>query len=270
MKVATYNIMSGGFTDYNSSSSVPERLKDIQGAVKEINADVVGLVDTFRWKDVFTDQDIMSLFGYPYVFHIDMDDTRVDKRIGLACLSRLPVREFKVVRLYNRNAIRVGMSESGRLIDIFVVYFDDISEETRLKEAMALTTTVSDNVSTLVIGDLNAIAPCDRALVKEGAAEFLAAEEHKNLSATIQPYIEQMLRAEVLPAFERAGFQIPVEPTSPTAFTRIHSFNMPKAVFPVDHILAKGEMVHGKRPLTSGIFKYASDHYPVIADIMTE
>ncbi len=62
MKVATYNIMSGGFTDYDYSLPHPTRLPLIQKAVKAINADFIALIDTFRWDELHSNNKIASMY----------------------------------------------------------------------------------------------------------------------------------------------------------------------------------------------------------------
>ena len=122
MKIAAYNIASGGFNSYDSLSDQPERLPLLQKVIKKIGADFIGLVDTFRWREVFTTNDLRKIFGYQNTFHININDQRVDERIGIAVLTNLPVKHFKSIRLKTRDCLKTQIDHQGKVIDIFTLY----------------------------------------------------------------------------------------------------------------------------------------------------
>jgi len=124
MRIASYNIMSGGFNSYTYGYSIPDRLYLLRKAIKLISADFIGLIDTFRWRDIYTEKDLKKLFGYKKVFYINMNDTRVDKNIGIVVMTNLPVNDFKNVRLYNRDCIKITLIEKKILIDVFTIYLN--------------------------------------------------------------------------------------------------------------------------------------------------
>jgi len=76
MRIASYNIMSGGFNSYNTTSAAPQRLPLLQKAIREIGADIIGLVDTYRWNEIYTEADLKRLFGYKYAYCINLNDER--------------------------------------------------------------------------------------------------------------------------------------------------------------------------------------------------
>jgi len=120
MKIASYNIMSGGFNDYNFNSLKPQRLDLLKKAIKEIDADFIGLIDTFKWKDIFRQQDLKKLFNYKKVFHINMDDVRVDKKIGLTVLTNFLNVKFKKVSLIpESNATILARSAKSVKLDSY-------------------------------------------------------------------------------------------------------------------------------------------------------
>lgn len=53
MKIVSYNILGGGFGSYDEEGSRPERLEALVRAIKSVKADVVALIDTYRWKKNF-------------------------------------------------------------------------------------------------------------------------------------------------------------------------------------------------------------------------
>ena len=96
MKIATYNIMSGGFGNYSSSiPKTPERLPLLKQALKTIGADFLGLVDTFHWRSTFLPEDLQKIFDYRCAFCIDLEDLdkdHPDRRFGgVPYLTNLPV-----------------------------------------------------------------------------------------------------------------------------------------------------------------------------------
>jgi len=110
MKIAAYNVMSGGFNTYTHEGNNPERLTLLQQVIKGIDADFIGLVDTFRWKEMFTTEDLKRLFDYKQAFHIDMDDDWVDKKIGIAILTNLKVRQFQKVRIKTTSSVKAEIN----------------------------------------------------------------------------------------------------------------------------------------------------------------
>lgn len=266
MRVATYNVMSGGFGDYTSSDLVPERLGLLQQAVKKIDADLIGLVDTFRWKELYSETDLSSWFGYPYVQHIDMNDTRVDKRIGLAILSREPIAEWHVVRAYNRNALQAMLMIDSVQTNVFLAYLDDLSEDTRLKEAAAIME-AAGSAAAVVMGDLNALTPVNVDGVRLEVAKYLGGSPGDQNVSILQPVVNEFLRAQVLPLFEKSGFNVYSNVSAPTALTSLHPLQM-SPVFPIDYIIPRGLQVKSTQVLKDPLFELASDHYPLVAQIL--
>jgi hypothetical protein len=72
MKVAVYNVASGGFNTYDSTADTPERLELLKEAVAAIDADIIGLTDTFRWAEVFTASQLQDTFNYPLVASLNL------------------------------------------------------------------------------------------------------------------------------------------------------------------------------------------------------
>jgi endonuclease/exonuclease/phosphatase family metal-dependent hydrolase len=245
MKIATYNIASGGFSSYNSPAQLPERLSLLKKAVATIDADVIGLTDTFRWRDIFTAADLQANFGYPHTYHIDMEDTRVNKLIGVAILSRYALHDIATIRLHNRNCIGASIAEpvTGKMVDFFVAYLDDISEATRVQQVQALVEAIRPNRPSVVMGDLNAIWPKHILAVRQKFEQFVASHpdfaKQPGYSEYVVPVIKQFYQASALPLLQRHGLQEGTSDLLSTALTQLHTYGMPEAIFPVDHILVK-------------------------------
>src|ERR1044071_8673670 len=107
MKIASYNIMSGGFDDYSRNHGTPQRLTLLQTAIKKIDADVIGLIDTFRWDEMYTESDLTTLFGYKYAYCINLNDERlrqIGHNNGLTLLSNVKINP-RTIQLSSRDAI---------------------------------------------------------------------------------------------------------------------------------------------------------------------
>ncbi len=269
MKIATYNIASGGFDTYDSTADIPQRLQLLQEAIATIDADIIGLTDTFRWKDTFTAQQLQQTFEYPYACHINLEDTRVDERIGAALLSRYPIRTFETIRLHNRNALQVALQVNTRtVLRVIVLYLDDLSEKTRQQQAQALLEYIPNQEPVVVLGDFNALWPQHVSWVKEQVTGFMS--EHSDFKnqphySALQATFDNLYQATVLPNLEQHGF---LGPSSllPTALTPLHPLGMP-CIFPVDHILVKNCTATGYDVPITALFDKASDHYPLLANL---
>ncbi len=277
MKIAAYNILAGGFNDYGSPAEKPERLALLQPAIQEIDADIIGLSDTFRWVNVFIEQDVKELFGYEYVSFINMNDVRVDKRIGVAVLSRIPVKYFETVRLATRDCIKAVVSIESKSIALYTAYLDDLAESVRVEQVQVLLGHIVEDkkqgIESIVMGDLNMLAPVDMNMRTRIFKDLFDAGIRIEEIFSDKPYyaaaIEELYKVEAMPLLSQAGLREPSGSENQlTAFTPIHDLHFPMPLFRLDHILhtqgvnSSEFLVH-----TGGIFEDASDHYPIACEI---
>lgn len=266
MKIATYNIASGGFTSYATNENPPSRLGQLQKAISTLDADVLGLTDTFRWQEHFSSDQLQQLFDYPYSYHINMNDTRVDKRIGVALLSRFPITAARAVRLNNRDAIQATLDTTWGNLVVFVLYLDDREEAVRYKQAQALIALLSDD-PTIVMGDFNAIWPEQAVGVDQAFKAFTdtqASFRARPDFADLVHVVGESCKAQVLPLLKAAGLQEWPKGALKTAFSPLHPTGLP-TIFPVDHILAKNYTLVNYSVARGPLYDKASDHYPLVA-----
>src|SRR3989344_2209161 len=95
MKITSYNLMSGGFNSYNSIDESPQRINLIRDAIKKSDADFVSLIDTFRWDQIYSVSRLRSMFNYPYVYFINLEDERVKQVRSL--LKKIGVRKHPII-----------------------------------------------------------------------------------------------------------------------------------------------------------------------------
>jgi len=276
MKIASYNIMSGGFNDYNFNSLKPQRLDLLKKAIKEIDADFIGLIDTFKWKDIFRQQDLKKLFNYKKVFHINMDDVRVDKKIGLTVLTNFLNVKFKKVSLITRNCIQAELKfPHNKTLDIFTIYLDDLSEDARLEQIQTLFNKINPN-PTIIMGDFNAINPKDIKQSKDNFKRFLKInpdfKKRKDFNSYFKPSFSNMLRVDVIPLILAKGLLDArgenLKDRQPTVFTPLSDLGENGMILTVDHTFCTSEIKTKKfKNYKKNLFKKASDHYPISVEI---
>ncbi len=273
MKIATYNISSGGFNDYSSNSQIPQRLDSLKKVIKYIDADFITLVDTFRWKELFSDKDLEQIFGYSHTFHIDMDDIRVDKRIGIAVLTNIDEITFHNIRLKTRNCIKSQILTKNDTVDIFSMYLDDVSEEVRQTQIDSLFTNLNYH-PTIVMGDMNCILKEEVEELRSGFSSFLKSNpeftETEMYDKYCIPALNQIFKATVLENVKSHGFVEAINEgkRKPTSLTKLHSWNMEKPIFRVDHIFHTKDIQSSDfKVLDDEMFEYVSDHYPIVCNV---
>lgn len=277
MKIAAYNILAGGFSSYSSAAGKPERLALLQQALREIDADVIGLSDTFRWVDVYTEQEVKELFGYEYVSFIDMNDVRVDKRIGVAVLSRVPVEQFETVRLATRDCIRAIVRMGDKRMAVYTAYLDDLAEKVRVEQVKVLLEHIAEDaqqgIASMVMGDLNMLTPEDAAKKQHGLDLLIEAGLDVEAVLMHDPYhkaaFDDLHAAQAMPLLRAGGLIEPLDAEGhATAFTKIHELHFPFPVLRLDHIVHTAGIVSSNFLVhQGGIFEEASDHYPISCQV---
>lgn len=277
MKIASYNIMSGGFRSYSKNLKFPERLDKVREAVRLIGADVICLIDTYRWTEIFTQNSIRQLFGYSNVYSITLEDKRL-QRLGhdncITVLSNIRNTEFETIRIHNRNAARARVKYGGKEISINCLYLEDLSESTRLLETEAFMKTLNKNMSAVLMGDLNCIYPADADMAFR---TFTAFFNNTPLIKGKSGYWDYMVNAAnelkkglVIPYITSHGFKDARglnsrEPTYPTGLSQLQ---MTK-ILAIDHMFYKGDLrFENFRIPSNAVFEAASDHYPICADLL--
>lgn len=261
MKVLSYNIMSGGFNSYSSKTDIPQRIDLLKKVIADIDADFVGLIDTFRWKEVFTQSDLRKHFGYENVFCIDMDDTRVDKRVGLTVLSKFEMK-CEMLRVHNRNCIKSTINGDERKYTIFTVYLDDLSEDTRLQEAESLLSQITRN-NTIIIGDLNTFSKSDLKFLPKNLERYFHKVE-PGLYKYLMGVLKEMKRGEVIELFQKAGFVNGMPTFRPTIPSKLFPGDFDSPIVRVDYVLhSKDVQINNAKVLISDILNKTSDHFPI-------
>lgn len=258
IKLASYNILSGCFENYEQSAKITSRFGDLQKALKAIDADFIGLIDTFKWKKTFSAEDLSEKFGYKNVFHIDMEDTRVGKEVGVAVMTNLDVKKFNVIRGYNRNYIKTVLSG----LTIYTCYLDDLSENTRLLEVKALLDKI--NSPAIIHGDLNSFTLEDLAIPNKIQEEFVVS--NPELTKKLDPVLNEMKRGEVVETLKTHGFIDSAKEFKPTMPSKLFPAVVKAPFIRVDYIFHTKDVFSDHAEVyTADLFDTVSDHYPISA-----
>ncbi len=278
MRVAAWNIQQGGFEHgYDEIGLVPERLPVIRDGVCKIGADTIGLIDTWRWAEIFSPAELCEYFGYTQAFPIDMHATRVrpsiDPRVGITVMTHDPAASMQAVWLGSRNCVRVSLSGMDRLAWIYFVYLDDVYEDARMDQArwLAGDTDAHPGARICVAGDLNALPPNSLGLLWQlgcavatsRPALWVANKTRGRVSYSITA-LGEIARAEVVPWLRKRGFSdLACSYGVASVATASPRIGILRFTAPVDRILTRTWPHSGYRIWTLP----GSDHRAVSADL---
>jgi len=256
--------MSGCYESYAQDAKLTARYELLKKAVKAVDADFVGLADTFKWKETFSPSDLRRDFDYKNIFLIDMEDTRVESNIGVAVMTNLDVQGFNTTRAFNRNCIETKLNG----LTVYTCYLDDISEDTRLFQIKSLLSQTAEPA--IIHGDLNTFSKEDLLTVDRISPSF--EEANPGLSAKLKPIIEDMRRCAVVDELTTCGFKDSAEkwmPTMPTKLFPATGVNEP--FLRVDYIFhTAGVFVEDLTVPKGDLFDEVSDHFPLVAAVTAE
>jgi len=256
----SYNIMSGCFDVYEDTSTLTERFENLKKSIKMIDADFVGLVDTFRWTDTFTKDSLEEHFGYKNNYIIDMNDERVGKKVGVTVMTNLDIVAFDTVTAFNRDYIRTTINLNSEKLSIYTTYLDDLSEDTRLEQISSLLEQVTH--PTIIHGDLNTFVKSD--VPKMLSSEKVFIEKNKEVAQKIIPIVNDMKRGEVIGKIEDAGLIDAFGVYDPTMPSHLFPADIEKPFIRVDYFFhSKKLKMESPKVHKEGIFDKTSDHYPI-------
>jgi endonuclease/exonuclease/phosphatase family metal-dependent hydrolase len=266
MKIASYNIMAGGFSDFRYDIPTPERLPKIQEAIRTVDADLIGLIDTFRWDELYTADDLKELFGYEYSYCINLNDDRLralGHNNGITVLTHISGCSFETVRIFSRDAVKVIVPSEVGDIHVFVIYLDDLSESVRMKQVEVLAKYLDASMKTIIMGDLNTFSPDDFPVLFPRLAKFF--QSQPEMEARLKPSLDENKKGEVIPFLEQRGLvDADMKNRETTAVTKLIGTPLVR----VDYALATEDAkINGFKVWKDQIFDEASDHYPISFEI---
>jgi len=267
MKILSWNIMSGGFNSYDSLAKTPDRLDLLVSTIKSIDADFVSLVDTHRWTEVFTKEDLIRLFGYENVYSVKLEDERLKVKghdNGVTVLTRLPVNKFETIRIFSRNAIKTSIEG----IDIFTTYLDDMSEDTRLQQCDSLLSQITGQTPTIITGDLNTIDEFDLVEAKNQIEKMFI--QHPEARA-MEPVLKEMMRGEVTKRIKEKGFIDMGKDGGNTVPSKLFPVKIDRPITRFDYGFCTPDITIDNFEVLRGVeFDQLSDHFPIEMSVRLE
>lgn len=268
MKILSYNIMSGGFSGYDYSVEYPQRLDVIKKVVATAGADIVSLIDTFRWDEIYTNDEIAKIFGYKNAYCINLNDERLRKlghNNGITILSNLDDINFKTVSLGSRDCAQSEFFHNGQKIKLFSLYLDDLSENVRVDQLNNLGKHLGDKLKVIIMGDLNTISPRDSEETKKRINKFIT--KNPKFSFLKNQFMD-MARAEVIKKLSSASFKDASKNSDCTAPTKLTGLSE-KPLLRLDYCFYKNLSIKDFKVLTGDIYEEASDHFPILIEFET-
>lgn len=260
IEILSWNILSGGFKDYDSTETKPPRIDGLAKVINEIKPDIVSLVDTHRWTEVFTLNELKQIFGYPFVHTVKLDDERLIAKghdNGVTVFSKTEVK-METIRMATRNAIRVRVEG----IDIFCVYLDDVSEDTRIKQIEIILKLITPNTPTIITGDLNTIDSDD--LVRTNKGLDALGRKFPEPMKSMENSLNEMKRGEATKILSNTGFVDLGKGKGNTVPAKLFPLPTDGPVLRLDYAFGNNLIKLEKfRVLTDEKYANLSDHYPI-------
>jgi endonuclease/exonuclease/phosphatase family metal-dependent hydrolase len=169
-------------------------------------------------------------------------------------LTNSEVKNFEKIRLFNRNAIKTEVVFEGKLVDIFSIYLDDMSEDIRLEQIKSLFKLINKNKPTIFMGDLNTMDIDDKAVLP-------------NLGIELKNILKDMSRGEVIKFIKNNGFIDANIDRLKTVPTKLFPIKIDKAILRLDYIFYSQNLkLRNFEVLIGEIFDKTSDHFPIEAE----
>jgi endonuclease/exonuclease/phosphatase family metal-dependent hydrolase len=260
LEILSWNILSGGFKGYGTPDARPDRIDGIASAINQIKPDILSLVDTHRWTEVFSLDQLRQIFGYPHVYSVNLDDQRLIAKghdNGITVFSKAEA-QMNPIRLATRNAIQVKVGG----VDIFCVYLDDDNEDTRLAQVRAILKLVNLGTPTIITGDLNTFDASDLATTNSDLEEL--ARKYPGPMQSLANPLNEMRRGEVTKLLAQAGFVDLGKGRGATVPAKLFPLPTDGPILRLDYAFANSLAVpENFRVLTTEPYASLSDHYPI-------
>jgi hypothetical protein len=169
-----WNINGGGYDrrhvfdsgPIDPDSMIPEREAAIKAFIDQQRKDGIdsaALIDAYGWQQRYdSDSGIAQHLGFSAARFALLADDRIDRVLGpgagLVFATDHSIEASGPIDLDNRQGLGAIINLGGRALQIATVYFDDMSEDVRLKQIRALLHNL-EKEPTIIVGDLNSLRP---------------------------------------------------------------------------------------------------------------
>jgi endonuclease/exonuclease/phosphatase family metal-dependent hydrolase len=268
MKIVHWNIEHGGFRSYQDRANKPAKIDQIVGVIKEVKADLVSLVDVYRWTDVFSVEELSKMFGFKESYMANFNDEGLKHfpgQLGSAVMTNLTVKKFEKIKVYDRHFLKTTIEDRGKTLEIFTVHLNHAAENKRQMETEELLKKVTKN-PTLILGDFNTIdvdelertrKVTDQPVVKIGSQV-----------KGVRWIIEGMYPASITKMFSEAGLRDLGKGRGNTYPTFKVPLFLKEPAARLDYAFGSKDLdLKSFKVLNEKKFEGLSDHYPILVEI---
>jgi endonuclease/exonuclease/phosphatase family metal-dependent hydrolase len=307
--VGTWNVETGGYKTQGKQDPhiildqlphKPQGYSQIIEGIKLMNADVIGLDDTYGWQEKGLIADLMNDTGKNVrinqlaEFKDKVQGIPIDTSICM--LSSDPHSQWESVRLQTRNCLRCTVYLDVLPIDFYAVYLDFAHEKDRMEETISLVKAIKSRKNRAVIlGDFNSTSDHSETnisklilyLFDKIPRQYLRKRSYKKSgNGLIKPLddfifeINKRILKWMHPLCEKyknhgpirllkneLHFSSAADLDSENTFPTPDMLHIPIPIIDIDHILVSpGLRIVSTRVLHDAPFTI-SDHYPRVAEI---
>lgn len=242
IRMATWNIQSGGYAKYEITDAPPAREMPIKNHIEQIRHEYgiegVSLIDTFGWRQRYGhDAFIARHLGFSAARFVSLDDERLNglygQSPGIVFATDTPVHEFRELDLETRQGLGAILNLGRYGLQIVSVYLDDMNEDVRLRQARALVDSLEPGIPTILQGDFNTLradmsgASLNTRLRNLGIEVLSRALPDNPLGLSVKGMNER----RVIPYLEERGFEDGDRLKRPTAPAKFPAFG-------IDYVMA--------------------------------
>jgi endonuclease/exonuclease/phosphatase family metal-dependent hydrolase len=277
MRMASWNVQSGGFYSYDPTAPTPPREEEIVRVVDHLhhteNCSSLLLTDTYRWDELYgSDLEIAQHLGYKTARYVALDDERLTQNygpgVGITFATDEELISSEAITAYNRNALIATIESEDGAMQVVGSYFDDLDENTRLHQFKALAAYLTDDKPIIMTGDFNALRPHIKGVrAKVGDLVFRSLVSAISLlrpKSELSLATSSMNRRELIPTIESMGYSDADKlKASPTKYAN----GIPFPLISLDYAFSnEAARIKNFRLLNTGVLQKASDHIPIIFD----
>ena len=236
VRMATWNIQSGGYADYKLDSE-PVRELAISSHIDDLRSQDgiqgVGLVDAFGWRERYGHNAFIARhLGFEAARFVSLDDERLNEMYGVSpgivFATDLAVHEYRELDLETRQGLGTILDLGRYGLQVATVYLDDMDEAVRMRQSRALVDSLEPGIPTILQGDFNTL----RADMSGAALDTRLKNFGIEVLALLMPdsplglSMKGMNERSVIPFLESEGFNDGDSLRRPTAPAKLPAFGI--------------------------------------------
>lgn len=268
MKILAWNIEYGGYKSYKDKSDKPQKMGKIVEAIREIGAEVVSLVDVYRWGDVYPMEKLKKIFGYKYAVWTPSYDGKLEHnrgQLGVMIMTNLTVKGYEILKAEGRNFMTTTVGTTKNDVDIVTVHLNYASETKREKETREVLKRVRKG-PTIIVGDFNTIDADDLEATRK-VTDYFVIRAGSTIKG-VRKIITEMYKSSITQLYKSAGMRDLGKGRGNTFPTFKIPLVLQKPAARLDYAFGSEQIkLINFEVLRDKKFDKLSDHYPILVEI---